>query len=262
MAKRRLDVLLVERALVESRQRAQALILAGDVQVNGRRIDKAGALIAEDAEIALRAPPKYVGRGGLKLEGALDASQVDPRGKTCADIGASTGGFTDLLLQRGAARVYAIDVGYGQLAWKLRRDPRVVVMDRVNIRKLGALPELIDLAVIDVSFISLTLVFPVVKRLLQPRGEIIALIKPQFEAGREQVGKGGIVRDAAVHRAVIEKITRYATEIDLRVRGICRSPLEGADGNVEFFVHLSADRFAQDIEMEKEIERAVTQDTN
>ena len=242
MAKKRLDVLLVERGLAESRQRAQALILAGDVQVNGSRVDKAGALVADDATIALRAPLKYVGRGGLKLEGALEAFQVDPRGKICADIGASTGGFTDALLQRGAARVYAIDVGYGQLAWKVRNDTRVVVMDRVNIRYLTTLPELIDLAVIDVSFISLTLVLPVVKSLLQPRGEIIALIKPQFEAGRAEVGKGGVVRDARVRRAVIEKIARYASADEWRVRGVCRSPIEGADGNVEFFARLSTDR--------------------
>ncbi len=242
MVKKRLDVLLVERGLAESRQRAQALILAGDVQVNGSRVDKAGALVADDASTTLRAPLKYVGRGGLKLEGALDAFQIDPRGKVCADIGASTGGFTDALLQRGAARVYAIDVGYGQLAWKVRNDPRVVVMDRVNIRYLTALPELIDLAVIDVSFISLTLVLPVVKSLLQPRGETIALIKPQFEAGRAEVGKGGVVRDARVRRAVIEKIARYASAHEWRVRGVCRSPIEGADGNVEFFARLSADR--------------------
>ncbi len=262
MTKKRLDVLLVERALVESRQRAQALILAGDVQVNGTRVDKAGTLIADDAAITLRAPLKYVGRGGLKLEGALDAFRVDPRGKTCADIGASTGGFTDCLLQRGATRVYAIDVGYGQLAWKLRSDPRVVVMDRTNIRHLDALPEPIDLAVIDVSFISLTLVLPVAQKLLQPRGEIIALIKPQFEAGREQVGRGGIVRDARVHRTVIEKIARHAAEIGLRVRGICRSPLQGADGNVEFFAHLSTNQDLENVEVGKEIDRSVTQDVD
>ena len=260
MAKKRLDVLLVERELVESRQRAQALILAGDVQVNGNRVEKAGTLVAEDAEITLRAPLKYVGRGGLKLEGALDTFQVDPRGKTCADVGASTGGFTDCLLQRGAARVYAIDVGYGQIAWKLRNDPRVVVMDRVNVRHLEALPELIDLAVIDVSFISLTLVLPVVKRLLTPCGEIVALIKPQFEAGRAQVGKGGIVRDARVHRAVIEQVARHSIENDLRVGGVCRSPLEGADGNAEFFIHLNAERSPSNVDVGEEIERAVTQE--
>jgi 23S rRNA (cytidine1920-2'-O)/16S rRNA (cytidine1409-2'-O)-methyltransferase len=260
VAKKRLDVLLVERELVESRQRAQALILAGDVQVNGTRVDKAGALVAEDAEITLRAPLKYVGRGGFKLQGALDAFQVDPRGKICADVGASTGGFTDCLLQRGAARVYAIDVGYGQIAWKLRKDPSVIVMDRVNVRHLERLPELVDLAVVDVSFISLSLVLPIVRRLLPPDGEIVALIKPQFEAGRAQVGKGGIVRDARVHRAVIEKIAQHATEIALRVRGVCRSPIQGADGNVEFFIHLSTEGSLSNVDVGKEIERAVTQD--
>ncbi len=260
MAKKRLDVLLVERALVESRRRAQALILAGDVTVNGNRVDKAGTLIADDAGITLRAPLKYVGRGGLKLEGALDAFGVEPRGRTCADIGASTGGFTDCLLQRGAVRVYAVDVGYGQLAWKLRSDMRVVVLDRVNIRHLDALPELIDLAVIDVAFISLTLVLPVARRLLTPRGEIVALVKPQFEAGRAQVGKGGIVRDARVHRAVIEKIAQFAMENDLRVRGICRSPIAGADGNVEFFVHASADQTLENIDVAKAIELLMLKD--
>lgn len=240
--KKRLDVLLVERELAETRQRAQALILAGDVQVNGNAVSKAGMLVADDAEITIRAPLKYVSRGGFKLEGALAAFRIDPREKICADIGASTGGFTDCLLQRGAARVYAIDVGYGQLAWKLRNDARVVILDRVNIRLLEALPEPVDLITIDVSFISLALVFPVAKRLLQPRGEIIALIKPQFEAGRAQVGKGGIVRDANVHRAVVEKIARDAIENDLRVRGVCRSPITGADGNVEFLIRLSADK--------------------
>lgn len=257
VGKKRLDVLLVERELVESRQRAQALILAGDVEVNGSRVDKAGALVADDARIGLVAPLKYVGRGGFKLEGALDTLRVDVRGKVCADIGASTGGFTDCLLQRGAGRVYAIDVGYGQIAWKLRRDSRVVVMDRVNVRYLDALPEPIDLAVIDVSFISLTLVLRIVKRLLQPRGEVVALIKPQFEAGRTQVGKGGIVRDQSVHRGVIDKIARHAVEIGLRVRGICRSPIEGADGNAEFFVYLSADPRSDSIDVEQGIDRAV-----
>ena len=247
MSKKRLDVLLVERELADSRHRAQALILAGDVQVNGNMITKAGTLIAHDAGITIRQALKYVGRGGFKLEGALDNFQVDPRGKICADVGASTGGFTDCLLQRGASKVYAIDVGYGQLAWKIRNDPRVVVMDRVNVRHLDSLPEPIDLAVIDVSFISLTLVLPVVAKFLRPKGESIALIKPQFEAGREQVGKGGIIRDSRVHRAVVHKIAQYAIDKDWRVRGICRSPIEGADGNVEFLIHLSVDQSLESI---------------
>lgn len=258
VTKKRLDVLMVERALAETRQRAQALILAGEVQVDGRTIIKAGTMIVEEAAIAVRAPLKYVSRGGLKLEGALDAFRVEPRDKICADIGASTGGFTDCLLQRGAVRVYAIDVGYGQLAWKLRNDPRVVVMDRVNARFLESLPEPIDLALMDASFISLTLLFPVVRTLLQPRGEVIALIKPQFEAGRAQVGKGGIVRDARVHRAVIAKIAECARENDLHVRGVCRSPIQGADGNVEFFIHLSMDRAVPNGDIETEIDRVVT----
>ncbi len=258
VAKKRLDVLLVERALAETRQRAQALILAGDVRVRDQVVAKAGTLVADDAEITVRAPLKYVSRGGLKLEGALDAFQVDPRAKICADIGASTGGFTDCLLRRGAARVYAIDVGYGQLAWQVRTDPRVVVMDRVNIRYLDALPALIDLAVIDVSFISLALVFPVAKKLLQPRGAIIALVKPQFEAGRAQVGKRGIVRDARVHRAAIATVAQHAIENDLRVRGICRSPLTGAEGNVEFFIYLSADRALGNVDISQEIEQTLS----
>lgn len=231
-------MLLVERELAETRQRAQALILAGDVRVNQQVVTKAGALIPEDAEITVRAPLPYVSRGGLKLAGALDAFGVNPRDKICADLGASTGGFTDCLLQHGAARVYAIDVGYGQLAWKLRTDPRVVVMDRVNVRYLDALPEPVDLVVIDVSFISLTYVLPAAYKLLHAQGECVALIKPQFEAGRDQVGKGGVVRDARVQRAVLEKIATYATTNAWRVCGLCRSPIAGADGNAEFFIHL------------------------
>ena len=261
MAKKRLDVLLVERELADTRQRAQALILAGVVQVNGQRVDKAGTPVLEDAEITVRAPLKYVSRGGLKLEGALDAFHLDPRGKVCADLGASTGGFTDCLLQGGATRVYAIDVGYGQLAWKLRNDPRVVTMDRINIRHLESLPEPIDLATIDTAFISLTLILPVAKRLLQPCGEAVALVKPQFEAGREQVGKGGIVREPRVHRAVIEKIAQHALENGWRVRGLARSPITGADGNVEFFIHLSADAAQTNIDLEPEIERVVIRES-
>ena len=242
---------------METRQRAQALILAGEVQVDGNVISKAGAPVTDDAAIIIRAPLKYVGRGGLKLEGALDAFQVDPQNQVCADIGASTGGFTDCLLQRGATRVYAIDVGYGQLAWKIRNDPRVVVMDRINIRHLEALPEPIDLVTIDVSFISLLLVFPVAKRLLKSTGQVVALVKPQFEAGRDQVGKGGIVRDARIHRAVLEKVARYAIENDWRVRGICRSPISGADGNVEFFIHLGVDAAQTSIDIAQAIDRGM-----
>ncbi len=257
MAKKRIDVLLVERGLAETRQRAQALIMAGNVQVNGRVEIKPGTAVPEDAEISLRQPLKYVSRGGLKLEGALDAFQIDVTGKVCADIGASTGGFSDCLLQRGAARVYAIDVGYGQLAWKIRTDPRAIVMDRVNIRHLVSLPEPIHLATIDASFISLELVLPSVQKLLQPQGDVVALVKPQFEAGRDQVGKGGIVRNVQVHRAVLAKVGRFAAASGWRVLGISRSPLTGAEGNTEFFLHLSADQHRQDVEIESAIERVL-----
>jgi 23S rRNA (cytidine1920-2'-O)/16S rRNA (cytidine1409-2'-O)-methyltransferase len=253
VSKKRLDILLVERELVDSRQRAQALILAGKVAVNGSASIKAGALVDENANLVIRESLKYVSRGGLKLEGALDAFGVEPRGKVCADVGSSTGGFTDCLLQRGAARVYALDVGYGQLAWKLRSDSRVLVMERVNVRYLQNLPELIDLATIDVSFISLTQILPAVKLFLQPHGEAIALVKPQFEAGRDEVGKGGIVRDAAIHRAVVEKIAQYALANNWRVLGLCRSPITGMEGNVEFFMHLTSDALRQDVDVPQAI---------
>lgn len=236
--KKRLDVLMVERGLAESRERAQALILAGEVTVHGRVMDKASAQVDSAVEIIIREPLPYVSRGGYKLAGALDAFGVNPNGMLCADVGASTGGFTDVLLQRGAAKVYAIDVGYGQLAWKLRQDPRVIVMDRINARHLEGLPEPVDLVVIDVSFISLELIFRIVKTLLTPAGQIIALIKPQFEAGREQVGRGGIVRDPKVHAQVLEKITRAAGSIGLKRLGLIQSPIQGAEGNIEFLIHL------------------------
>ena len=255
--KKRLDVLLVERGLAETRERAQALILAGEVSVNARPVNKAGAQVDEAAELAVRAPLPYVGRGGYKLAGALDAFQVSPEGLVCADIGASTGGFTDVLLQRGAARVYAVDVGYGQLAWKLRQDPRVVVMDRINARYLEQLPELVDLVVIDVSFISLELILRVARRLLKPAGQIIALVKPQFEAGREQVGRGGIVRDVETHRAVLDKIVRAAEGLGLRVLGLIRSPIEGAEGNVEFLIYLGQDSTPPGIDTAAAIARAL-----
>ena len=229
---------MVERGLAESRERAQELIRAGEVTIHGRVMDKASAQVDSAVEIIIREPLPYVSRGGYKLAGALDAFGVDPRALVCADIGASTGGFTDVLLQRGAARVYAIDVGYGQLAWKLRQDARVIVMDRVNARHLEKLPELVNLIVIDVSFISLELILRIVKTLLTPDGKIIALIKPQFEAGRAQVGRGGIVRDPQVHAQVIEKITRAAESIGLEARGVIESPIQGTEGNIEFLIYL------------------------
>jgi 23S rRNA (cytidine1920-2'-O)/16S rRNA (cytidine1409-2'-O)-methyltransferase len=258
MSKKRLDVLLVERGLAETRERAQALILAGDVNVAGRVLDKAGAQVNANADITIRAPLPYVSRGGYKLAGALDAFGVAPNGYVCADIGASTGGFTDVLLQRGAQRVYAIDVGYGQLAWKIRQDARVIVMDRVNARYLETLPEPMDLVVIDVSFISLEHMLRVAQTLLKANaGKIIALVKPQFEAGKNEVGRGGIVRDARVHRAVLEKIARFAESLDLRVRGLIRSPIQGTEGNVEFLMYLANEASPISFEVEDAIQRAL-----
>lgn len=238
MGRVRLDLLMVERGLAESREQAQALIRAGQVLVGGQRADKPGRSVAGDAAIALRKRLPYVSRGGLKLEAALDGFGLDVRDLVVVDVGASTGGFTDCMLQRGANRVYAIDVGYGQLAWKLRQDPRVVVMERTNIRFVEQLPELADLATVDVSFIGLELVLPVVARLLKADGSIVALVKPQFEAGRHDVGKGGVVRDTAVHRRVLERLVAWAQQNGLRAVGLMPSPITGPSGNVEFLMHL------------------------
>lgn len=236
----RLDMLLVERGLVETRERARRLIMAGEVTIAGEVADKPGRLLPGDAPVAVRAPLPYVSRGGLKLAAALDAFALDVRGLTAVDVGASTGGFTDCLLQRGAARVFAVDVGYGQLAWKLRSDARVVPIERTNIRYLEALPEgvLAELAVIDASFIGLALVLPATLRLLTPTGEIVALVKPQFEAGRGQVGAGGVVRDPAIHRRVLEEVGATATQNGLIVAGVTVSPAPGPAGNIEFLLHL------------------------
>ncbi|MFN8534912.1 MAG: TlyA family RNA methyltransferase [Dehalococcoidia bacterium] len=235
----RVDRLLVERGLAPSREKAQALILAGAVTADGEKVRTSGDLIGLEASLAIAAPPPYVSRGGLKLEGALAAFLVEPAGRICADVGASTGGFTDLLLQRGAARVYAIDVGYGQLDAAVRADPRVHVLDRTNARHLDALPEPVSLVTIDVSFISLTKILPAVRRWLTPDGEIVALVKPQFEAGPRQVGKGGVVRDNAVRAATIVEVGEAAAEIGLRVRGVCASPIAGPAGNREFFLWIA-----------------------
>lgn len=242
MQKIRLDVLLTQRGLVESREKAQKLVMAGQVMVDGRLLTKPGSQVPVDGDVSLLSSLPYVSRGGLKLEEALRAFGVEVSGKVVADVGASTGGFTDCLLQHGAARVYAIDVGYGQLAWSLRQDERVLVMERTNIRYLASLPELIDLATVDVSFISLTLVLPVVRKLLAAEGEIIALIKPQFEAGREQVERGGVIKDAEVHRAVLQRIVTWSLEQRLWAYGLAPSPLRGPAGNVEFFIHLGLNR--------------------
>ena len=236
--KERLDKLLVARGLAATRARAQALIMAGEVLVDGERADKAGTKVATDATVEVIEPLPYVSRGGYKLAGALDAFTIDVAGRVCADVGACTGGFTDVLLQRGAAHVYAIDVGYGQLAWKLRQDERVTVMERTNARYLESLPEPVSFVAVDVSFISLTLILPAVQRWLVPAADVVALVKPQFEAGREQVGKGGIVRDPAVHRQVLEDIVQWAAAQGLNPAGLTRSPIEGTEGNVEFLLWL------------------------
>jgi len=238
--KLRIDRLLVDRGFVESRERGQALILAGQVLVNGQKQDKAGALVPEDAEIRILGEVlPYVSRGGLKLAKALDEFHVDVTGAIALDVGASTGGFTDCLLQHGAAKVYAVDVGYGQMAWKIRQDPRVVTIERVNIRAIepSLLPEPFDIIVIDVSFISLEKVVPSLMNFLKPGASMIALIKPQFEVGREQVGKGGIVRDEAARQAAVDRVTEHFRGLGLEVKGVIPSPITGQDGNVEFLIY-------------------------
>ena len=234
----RLDEAMVARGLVETRSRARAVILAGQVRVNGLGVDRAGAAVHPADAVTLVAPPRFVSRGGEKLAHALAAFGLDPAGWAAADAGASTGGFTDCLLQAGAARVYAIDVGYGQLDARLRADPRVTVLDRTNARYLDRLPEPVDAATIDVSFISLRVILPVVAGWLRPGGVCVPLIKPQFEAGRGDVGKGGVVRDAAVHRRVAGEVLSAAGEVGFGARGLVQSPLRGPAGNVEFLAHL------------------------
>ncbi len=234
----RLDLLLVERGLVASREAGRRLIMAGEVLVNGEPALKPGMAVAPDAEVALKARPRFVSRGGEKLAAALARFAITPHGWVCADVGASTGGFTDCLLQAGAARVYAIDVGQGQLAWSLRQDERVVVMENVNARYLEALPEPIDLACVDVSFISLRLILPAVRRWLTAEGQVVALVKPQFEAGRGQVGRGGVVRDPEVHYRVLREIIACGQGLGLMPRGLMPSPLRGPAGNAEFLLWL------------------------
>jgi 23S rRNA (cytidine1920-2'-O)/16S rRNA (cytidine1409-2'-O)-methyltransferase len=237
-AKLRLDELILARDLAETRSQAQRLIMAGQVLVDDAVSDKPGRRVAENCHIRVKQRLRYVSRGGLKLEAALAEFGISPVGWACADIGASTGGFSDCMLQHGAAKVYAVDVGYGQLAWSLRTDPRVVVMERVNIRHMEALPEKVALTTVDVSFIGLGLVLPRVAELLTPDGQILALIKPQFEVGKGKVGKGGVVRDPLLHRAVIERVLADAQEMGLTPEGLIRSPITGPAGNVEFLVRL------------------------
>lgn len=237
----RLDLLLVEKGLADSRQRAQARIMAGEVLVDGMPRDKPGAQVNPEAAVTLKGEDlPYVSRGGLKLEAALQATGLDINGFTCLDVGASTGGFTDCLLQHGAARVYAVDVGYGQLAWSLRTDPRVTAIERTNIRHLPreALDTAVDLVTIDTAFISLKIVVPAVLKFMQPRSAILALIKPQFEVGKGQVGKGGVVRDPAQHEQVITELTEFFKDSGLITSKVVPSPILGPKGNREFITHL------------------------
>jgi len=241
MAKERIDKLMVERGLVESRTRAQALILAGQVLVREQRVDKPGQLIDPNAEIRIKGVTlRYAGRGGLKLEAALSEFKIDPAGRNCIDVGASTGGFTDCLLQHGAARVWAVDVGHNQLVWRLRQDPRVVVLEGVNARNLDPeqFPVQFDLATIDVSFISLTKVLPALGSCLTAAADCVALIKPQFEVGKGEVGRGGIVTDPAQHRRVLNEIKNAALGFGFRPVALIESPILGAEGNREFLMHL------------------------
>jgi 23S rRNA (cytidine1920-2'-O)/16S rRNA (cytidine1409-2'-O)-methyltransferase len=237
--KQRLDILLHERGLAPSREKARAMIMAGEVLVNGEPADKPGTKFDAAAEITIKAKPRFVSRGGEKLAGALSDFHFDVTGKIAADVGASTGGFTDCLLQNGAAKVYAIDVGYGQIDYSLRQNPRVIVMERTNARYLENLDEPVSLVVIDASFISLRLLLPTVKRWLTPQGDIIALVKPQFEAGKDDVGKGGVVRDPRVHERVLREILAFAIMHGFDVRGLTVSPLKGPAGNTEFLVWLT-----------------------
>ena len=242
--KKRLDVLLVERLYADSRTKAQAIIMSGNVYVNGQKADKPGTSFEETVEIEVRgAVCPYVSRGGLKLEKALRDFGVKPEGYVCSDSGASTGGFTDCLLQQGAKKVFAIDVGYGQLDWKIRSDERVVVMERTNIRYVTPedLGEPLDLSVIDVSFIGLEIVLPTIKTLLKPTGQVLCLIKPQFEAGKENVGKKGVVRDPKIHKMVLDNFVSLVNTLGFRILGLTFSPVKGPEGNIEFLGHLTLD---------------------
>ena len=258
--KERLDVLLVEKNLVQSRARAKTTIMAGLVLVDGNRIDKAGTMVKVNANIRILGNDiPYVSRGGLKLEKAIKEFGVVLTGKVAADIGASTGGFTDCMLQNGAVRVFAIDVGYGQLDWSLRTDERVINMERTNIRNVTPtdIGELIDLASIDVAFISLEKVLPAVKAMLKADGEVVALIKPQFEAGREKVGKKGVVRDARVHLEVIHRVVKIAREMGFITRGLTFSPVKGPEGNIEYLIWLTKDGLAENNVTDELIEQTV-----
>ncbi len=239
--KERLDKLLVDRGMAQSRERARAIIMAGKVAVDGKRADKPGVQVGVGARLQLQEEDlRYVSRGGEKMEGALKAFEIDPRGMVVIDVGASTGGFTDCILQKGAEKVYAVDVGYGQLAWRLQKDPRVVNLERRNIRYLSReeVKEKIDLILIDTSFISIEKFLPHLLGFLKKGGAILGLIKPQFEVGRGEVGKGGVVRDEALHNKVIDRISRFSQGLGLRIMGVTQSPLLGPKGNKEFFIYM------------------------
>jgi len=243
--KERLDKLLIEKGMVQSRERARALIMAGRIAVEGRTVDKPGMRIEMEAQLELRGDDQpYVSRGGIKLEGALDAFRIDPKGFVVMDVGASTGGFTDCVLQRGAKKVYAVDVGYGQLAWKLQTDSRVVSLERRNVRylKREEVKEEMDLILIDTSFISIEKFLPNLLRFLREGGSIIGLIKPQFEVGRGEVGKGGVVRDGILHQKVIDRISEFSRGLGLSVLGVIESPILGPKGNREFFIYLKREK--------------------
>ncbi len=235
----RLDVLLHQRGLIESREKARAMIMAGEVTVNGVLVDKPGTKINEADELILKAKPRYVSRGGDKLEGALRDFAYDPTGRICADVGASTGGFTDCLLQHGAEKVYAIDVGYGILDHRIRIDPRVVVIERTNARYVEKLAEPVNLVVVDASFISVKILLPTIKAWLMPQADLIILIKPQFEAGKKDVGKGGVVKSASIHKRILHEVLEFAVGLGFAVRGLTTSPLKGPAGNTEFLAWLS-----------------------
>ncbi|MEE8419510.1 MAG: TlyA family RNA methyltransferase [Dehalococcoidales bacterium] len=239
MAKIRIDKLMVERGITLNQAKAQAMIMAGEVSVEGKVVNKAGTTVTGEARITVAEPPPFVGRGGIKLDYALDRFQLDVSSRVALDIGASTGGFTDCLLKRGAAKVYSLDVGYGQMDYGLRQDPRVVVMDRINARYPVNLPEKVDLITIDVSCISLEKIIPSVTGLLKEDGYIVALIKPQFEARKKEVPRGGVIKKPAVHARVLGRFIRWVVEHDLRLRGLVASPITGASGNREFFILLN-----------------------
>lgn len=258
--KERLDILIAQRGLAESRERAKAYIMAGVVYVNGQKEDKAGLKVDVTASIEVREKMRYVSRGGFKLEKAMAQFPIELEGKTCMDVGASTGGFTDCMLQNGAVKVYSIDVGYGQLAWKLREDERVVCMEKTNMRYVTheQIPEEIDFSSIDVSFISLTKILLPVYNLIKEGGEVVALIKPQFEAGREQVEKHGVVRDPKVHKQVIHLVWEYAKSIGFSIRGLDFSPIKGPEGNIEYLIYLKKATEELPLETDTLIEKVVS----